>query len=92
MEEQQEFFDVETITLPLEDGQDMECAILDEFETEGISYMVVAPLVNDTIGEETYIYRFREDGEDVIVEYIDDEEELRHAAQVYEQLVEAEEE
>ena len=91
--EELEMFDVETVSIPLEDGTDLECAILDEFEVEGINYMVLAPIEeDDMIGEETYLYRFHEEGEDVILDYIDDEEELNRISDIYDQMCAEEDE
>ena len=83
MAEQFDYLDVECITIPLEDGGEIECAIIDQFDYEGQSYMVVSPLDGDEIQEEMYIYRCTEDGDDVILDYIDDEDELNAVSSFY---------
>lgn len=91
MNEEMEFFDVETVMIPLEDGTDMECAILDEFELDGKLYMVLAEIDEEgLIDEEEFFYNYEEDGEDVILNYIDDEEELKQVSAAYEKLCEEE--
>ena len=78
-------FEVETIMLPLEDGTDLECAILDEFEFNGNKYMAMAPIEEgDTLGEETYLYRFKEIGDEIEFEYIEDDAELNAVGEAYE--------
>ena len=90
--EEMELFDVETVIIPLADGSEMECAILDEFELDGVNYMAIAPIEeDDTIGDDTYFYRFKEDGDDFIMDYIDDMEELKKVAAAYDQLLEEDE-
>jgi len=85
----QEEFEVETITLPLEDGTELECAILDEFDMDGKLYMALAPIENDSLGEETYLYRFEEFGEEIQLYYIEDENELNAASAAYEQYLDS---
>lgn len=88
-----EEFEVETIVVPLEDGTDLECAILDEFECGGKLYMAMAPIqADDTLGEETYLYRFEEMGDEIQLFYIEDEAELNKAATAYEAYLTALEE
>ena len=78
-------FEVETIMLPLEDGTDLECAILDEFEFNGNKYMAMASIEEgDTLGEETYLYRFKEIGDEIEFEYIEDDAELNAVGEAYE--------
>ena len=69
-----DFFDVDTISLEIEGGKVIECAILDEFEALGRTYVALAPINDDdTLGDETFLYRCEDDGEDYIdLEYIDD--------------------
>ena len=86
-----ELVEVDTIIIPLPDGTEMECAIVDEFEMEDKGYLVLSPLEDDTIGEEVFLYRFEEDGSDLVLNYIDDEDELRRAGDFYYSLIEEEE-
>ena len=85
--------EVETITLPLEDGTDQEFVILDEFEAEGNKYIVVATIAeDDTIGEDNYIYGYREDGDDIIIDYIEDDDEYDRVAEAYAKICEEDDE
>ena len=86
MAETDEIFEVECIMIPLEDGTDLECAILDSFEMEETGYLVLAPVEGDTIGDDRYLYRYEDTEEDIILGYIDDDDELRRAAEFYDSL------
>lgn len=86
-----EYLEVETISIPLEEGGELECAIMDEFEVDGQGYMVLAPFEGDLIGDDNYLYRFREEGDDLIIDYIEDEAELKEIWGIYEQLIAEEE-
>lgn len=90
--QEMESIEVETIVIPLEDGSDLVCAILDDFAVDEKTYLVLAPIEDDVIGEETYFYNYEEDGEDLILNYIDDEDELKKVAAAYEQLLSEDEE
>ena len=93
MEKEEMYFEIDTIMIPLEDGSEMECAIMDEFEAEGRNYMVLSPIEGeDEIGEDEYLYRYEEDGDDVILSYIDDEEELARISELYSEMCEEDEE
>ena len=87
MAEEFEYMDVECITIPLEDGTEMECAILDQFEYEGQGYVLLSPVEGEEIQEDMFIYRYEEDGDDIIIDYIDDEKELEAVASFYDQLI-----
>ncbi|MBR5474927.1 MAG: molecular chaperone TorD family protein [Lachnospiraceae bacterium] len=85
---------VTTILLPNEDGGEDECAILNEFEFEGVSYMVVADIVEGDIIDESSseILRYTEDGEELIVDTIDDEDEYQRVDEFYRALLAEEDE
>lgn len=82
-EDDTEYDDYETIMVPLENGEDLECAILDQIELDGKSYIAVAPIVDDAIGDETYVYGYREIGDEIELTYIDDEAELSRVADAF---------
>ena len=88
MADEFDYVDVETITIPLADGSDLECAIMDEFEFEGQGYMVLSPIEGEEIGDDLYLYRCTEDGDDVTLDYIEDEAELERVAAYYDHLME----
>jgi len=85
----------ETLLIPMEDGTEMECAILDDFEVLGKKYIVVGPIEGDELTDEEYLYSYEEEGEDIIITSIDSDEELEAVYAEYEKLIaeaEAEEE
>ncbi len=87
MANEEEYFEIDTIMIPLEDGTEMECAIMDEFEMDGVCYVVLSPIEEgDMISDEQYLYRYAEDGEDMILSYIEDDAELERASEYYASL------
>lgn len=85
----EEGVEIEVFTLEMEDGKEQEFVVLDEFEFEAKDYIVVATIdAEDNIGEEEYIYGCVKEGDDIIVEYIDDEDEYNKIADAYEKLLE----
>jgi uncharacterized protein YrzB (UPF0473 family) len=82
----EEMIEVETVMLPGEDGKEHEYAILDDFQLDGKNYMVIAVIEGDEIAEEMELLRYREEGDDMIFDIIEDEEELQRAAEFYDSL------
>lgn len=87
MAEEFEYMDVECITIPLADGGEMDCAIIDQFDFEGQGYIVLSPIDDDQVGEDMFLYRYEEDGDEIVIDYIDDEDELERAAAYYESIL-----
>lgn len=87
-----EEFEVETLSIPMDDGTDVECAILDQFEVNGETYMALAPIEDDIISEEIWIYGYSEDGDDIELRYLDDAEELKMVSEAYDRLLAEDEE
>lgn len=90
--ENEEFMEVETVFIPMEDGSEMECAILDQFELDGKQYMIVASVDNDELSDEDYVYSYTEDEDGLLISSIDDDEEFQRVADYYDQLCQEEEE
>lgn len=90
MAHEEEMMELETFTLTMDDDTEQDFAILDEFEFEGKMYMVVSRIDGDLVEEDMVLFRFHEDGEDIIVEYIDDDEEHDRAADAYAAICEEE--
>lgn len=64
-------------------GNEVEMAVVDEFEVDGKSYVAAGLIEGDTISEDgVYIYRVK-DGEDFDVEKIENEEEYEKVAEAY---------
>ena len=55
-----------TVTLTLENDQELECAVLTIFETDGREYIALLPLdeSGDNDDGQVYLYRFIDNGED----------------------------
>lgn len=81
-----EMIEVETVMLPGEDGKEHEYAILDDFELDGKKYMVISVIEGDEIAEDMELLRYREEGDDMIFDIIEDEEEFERAAKFYDSL------
>ncbi|MBR4887961.1 MAG: DUF1292 domain-containing protein [Clostridia bacterium] len=80
----------ETFILPMEDGTEQEFAILDEFEFEGKGYILVSAVEDDELSEELVLYNCEYDGDDMIINYIEDEEEYKRVAEAYDAMEESE--
>ena len=80
----------ETFILPMEDGTEQEFAILDEFEFEGKGYILVSAVEDDELSEELVLYNCEYDGEDMIINYIEDETEYKRVAEAYDAMAESE--
>ena len=80
----------ETFILPMEDGTEQEFAILDEFEFEGKGYILVSAVEDDELSEELVLYNCEYDGDDMIINYIEDEEEYTRVAEAYDAMEESE--
>lgn len=55
-----------TVTLTLENDEELECAVLTIFETDGREYIALLPLDEngDSDDGQVYLYRFIDNGED----------------------------
>ncbi len=80
----------ETFILPMEDGTEQEFAILDEFEFEGKGYILVSAVEDDELSDEMVLYNCEYDDEDMIINYIEDEEEYKRVAEAYDAMAENE--
>ena len=91
MSDEQLGFEVDTIFSPNDEGGEDEYAILDEFEFEGKKYMVLSIIeADDTLGEDEYLYEYTENGDDIELSTIDDDEEFDRVSTYYESLMEEE--
>lgn len=85
-----------TVTLTLEDDQEVECMILSIYPAAGNEYIALLPLGDD--GEpdedsEVYLYRYIDHGEDRDPELqnIDDDEEYEAAADAFDEMLDQQE-
>ena len=83
-----EFMEVETVFIPMEDGTEMECAILDTFELDGKQYMIVSAIDDDALADEDYVYSYTEDSDGLLISSVDDDEEFARVSEYYERLCE----
>lgn len=90
MSNTQEMMEMEfdTITIPMKDGSEKEFAIMDDFEFDGKTYMVVSEIQGDEILEDLYIYQYKENEEDIDIIFIDSDEEFDRVAQAYYKICE----
>ena len=81
---QEEFKEYATFTTTNKEGNEIEMAVMDEFEFEHKNYVVGALIEDNTVCEDgLYIFRVKEFGEDILVEKISDQAEYQKIAQAY---------
>jgi uncharacterized protein YrzB (UPF0473 family) len=79
----------ETITITYDDGTDVECAIVGTFDFEGKEYIALSQLTD----EEILLFRCEEDGDELVINSIDDDGEYdRVANEFFENFEEDDEE
>lgn len=79
---EEQYLDLETILLPTADGE-VECAILDYFAFEGKKYAIVSPVVDDAISDTVEIFRYKESGENVTFDIVEDKKLFNRIAEAY---------
>lgn len=76
-----------TVTLTLDNDEELECAVLTIFEAEGREYIALLPLDEngDNDDGQVYLYRFIDNGEDEEpgLENIDDDEEFELVSRAF---------
>lgn len=88
-------FDIEdednlVVSLPLEDGTELDCDVILIFELEGQDYVALYPC--DGEPDEVYLYRCHyEGGNNMDIEEIDDEAEYDNVVEAYESIMEEDE-
>ena len=81
---QEEFKEYATFITTNREGNEIEMAVMDEFEFEHKNYVVGALIEENTIKEDgLFIFRIKEMGEEIKVEKIADTTEYRKIAQAY---------
>lgn len=81
---QEEIREYVTFTTTNKEGNEIEMAVMDEFEYEHKNYVVGALIENDSINEEgVFIFKLKEHGEEIEVEKISSQEEYQKIAQAY---------
>ncbi len=84
MENENEFQEYITFTVTTKDGEEVEMAVVDEFDFKNKHYVVGALIEGDTINEDgMYIYKSVIKGDDFTVEKITSEVEYKQVAEAY---------
>ncbi|MBP7320996.1 MAG: DUF1292 domain-containing protein [Lachnospiraceae bacterium] len=83
------------VTLELDDGTEIECAILTIFDVKDTDYIALIPLNEDGEGNEdgeVLIYRYAEDGEgNPSLSNIEDDEEYEIVAERFDEILDEDE-
>ncbi len=92
-----EDFGGDIITIADEEGNEFELEILDELEVDGKSYTVFVPANIDTMNVDDPDYgliflRTREENGEIFYDSIDSDEELDKVYEIYQAILDAEEE
>lgn len=86
---QEEFKEYATFTTTNKEDQEIEMAVMDEFEFEHKNYVVGALIEDNTINEEgLFIFRIKEMEDDIKVEKISSTTEYQKIAQAYMEIEE----
>ena len=83
-----------TVTLTLDDGSELECAVLSIFPAGDKQYIALVPLDEDEDSEEgdVYLYRFQEfENGEIQLDNIIDDEEYEIVADAFDELLDSEE-
>ena len=82
-----------TVTLTLENDEELECAVLSIFEAEEREYIALLPLDEngDNDDGQVFLYRFIDNGEDAEpdLENIEDDDEYEIAADAFDELLDS---
>lgn len=82
-----EMMEFDTIVLPMEDDTEQEFAILDDFELDGKTYLVVSRIDGEEIEDQIFIYGYTEDEEGLLINYIEDDAEYEAIFNAYMSIV-----
>ena len=86
--------ELDAITLTLDDGTEQEFAIVAVFDLDDQEYCAICPIVDGDIVDEESItfFRYGEDGEEVTLDEIEDEDEYARVSREFDILGEDDEE
>lgn len=76
------------ITLTLEDGSDLVCDVISVFPVKDKNYIALLPS-NEDPDAEIFLYRFIENGEEIELENIEDDEEFDMVSDAFDELLDA---
>jgi len=90
-EHEQEELGLDTMFLTLDDDTEMECGILGVFEVEGVEgkeFIALLPLEDETV----LLYEFKENGEEIELNVIEEDELFDKVSAAFNELFDEEEE
>lgn len=70
--------------ITLEDGSDLKCEVVVQFEVEGEEYIVLLPENSESV----FIYKYKEEDEEPVLSVIEDDEEFERVAEIYNSMLE----
>ena len=76
------------ITLTLKDGSDLVCDVISVFPVKDKNYIALLPS-NEDPDAEIFLYRFIENGEEIELENIEDDEEFDMVSDAFDELLDA---
>ena len=83
-----EFREYITFVVNTKDGEEVEMAVIDQFEFENKGYVAAALVVGDTVSDEgCFIYRVKVDEDDFKVEKITNQIDYNRVAEAYMQMI-----
>lgn len=84
---------MDTVTLPLEDGSELECDVAMLFTVEDQTYIALLPPEGYDEEGTVYLYRYydADKEEDIVIESIDSDEEWEKVADAYDEILDSEE-
>lgn len=77
--------DIEMIDITYDDGTTCSCEVIAKFEADDITYVALLP--EDDEDSDILIYRYTENGDDVDLEGITDEDEFNRAADALDEIL-----
>ena len=81
-----EYFEVDTVILTEEDGTEAEYAVLDKFDFEGKSYVVLAAVEGEDIADDEFLFTYEVEGDDMVISSVEDDDEFERVSAYYESL------
>ena len=77
--------DIEMIDITYDDGTECNCEVIARFDVDGITYIALLP--EDDEDSDIIVYRYAEDGDDVDLNEITDEEEFNKVADALDEIL-----
>ena len=83
----------DTVTLTLDDGEEVECAVIAIYPVDGKDYIALLPMEGEAADTgEVYLYRYEEDEDgNPDLSNIEDDDEYEMAADAFDELLDMEE-